>query len=731
MHHFFEAITNTAGDSLIGYFARVIDRTTQNTVTLSSDDNGTPIVTVSGVENMAKSDAYGNLSLYVVPGTYHLDIYAPNTTSFLYRVSDVAMNSTKGDPGPQGEQGNPGNGLSDTFTQPGTGAVTRTGTDKLRDTVSLRDYGADPTGVASSVTAFNRALAAGKRVIGRPGDIYLLDASVTVPDGRDIIGNKATLKTPYQGIDGCLNLVNNNCLVSDWIIDGAGGLYSVLNTGKFNEFSNNICTGNIGHYFFSTSARKVKATGNRVLGLTASTQITTALCVENSFDIDVSNNLFDDVMTGWAIQFRNCQNFGIKNNVIFQKQYSDTKTATSGQTVFNFNLVEKVLIDILNGKGKVRIQINGKPLSPKNRDGSTNYTIDGTGPTFTITFTTGRTAGELVKLVGYRGAENIQLNNGSRDGVVSLNSIDGGADAGIIVIGRNITLDGNNIKNVGYAGIAVYGGSSNVSITGGVIANVAQMDDGQSSPDDPTLSSPFAGGIFNAGENVTVNGVVIDNSDGTMQYAAFSNYFNTMRTDGSYGLRYTGLTYAGLPFSVAPIVMPNQTPGQRMNSISVDGPIVSYPEQINLEDTWVDRSPPVSGTVYLQPADTTYFIVGGSSQTRAVKDTTVTKGGGASIQTVAGEYLDFNLTRAAMLRDTVVEVTFWAKNAGGNSYVHVITTLAGGEAALIAPITSTSWRQYTISFPFTNDLTDAIKIRVGANIGSANVQYIQINARRL
>lgn len=108
MHHFFEAITNTAGDSLIGYFARVINRTTQNTVTLSSDENGTPIVVVSGVENMAKTDENGNLSLYVEPGTYHLDIYAPNTTSRLYQVRDVAMNSTKGDKGDAGDTGDVG-----------------------------------------------------------------------------------------------------------------------------------------------------------------------------------------------------------------------------------------------------------------------------------------------------------------------------------------------------------------------------------------------------------------------------------------------------------------------------------------------------------------------------------------------------------------------------------------------------------------------------------------------
>jgi len=115
MHHYFEAITNTSGDSLIGYFARVVDPATNNGVTIAADNNGTPISTVSGVDNAAKTDAYGNLDFYVQPGTYHLDIYAPNATSLQLRVQNVAMNSAKGDTGATGAQGDPGPADS-TFT---------------------------------------------------------------------------------------------------------------------------------------------------------------------------------------------------------------------------------------------------------------------------------------------------------------------------------------------------------------------------------------------------------------------------------------------------------------------------------------------------------------------------------------------------------------------------------------------------------------------------------------
>lgn len=106
-NHFFDTVTNTSGDSLIGYFARVLDAG-GSTVPIYSDANGTPVSVVSGVTNMAKTDALGNLSLYVDPGTYSLDIYAPDATTFRFRVPNVAMNSTKGDKGDQGDKGDVG-----------------------------------------------------------------------------------------------------------------------------------------------------------------------------------------------------------------------------------------------------------------------------------------------------------------------------------------------------------------------------------------------------------------------------------------------------------------------------------------------------------------------------------------------------------------------------------------------------------------------------------------------
>lgn len=65
------------------------------------------------------------------------------------------------------------------FTAGGTGAVARSTRDKLRETVSISDFaGADPTGVADSLAAFNAAAAVGKTVTVPKGN-WKLSAPTT------------------------------------------------------------------------------------------------------------------------------------------------------------------------------------------------------------------------------------------------------------------------------------------------------------------------------------------------------------------------------------------------------------------------------------------------------------------------------------------------------------------------------------------------------------------------
>lgn len=257
-NHYFQAITNRSGDSLVGYFARVIDPATGNTVPLYADANGTPIVVTSGVDNMAKTDENGNLSFYNDPGTYNLDIYQPDSTSFILRVPNVSMQSgqgPQGDPGPVGPQGE---GLEQVmaptgaslvgFKQSGNGAVNRTALDKGRELVSVIDFGAKGDGVtddyAAIVAADAAATAVGKELFW-PAGSYL---TRQIPDARASWRGEGIGRTVIKGLVGSTPptgfqpLVTwdgrDNIRVSDMTFDGSVSADPVpINASNFNSYT--------------------------------------------------------------------------------------------------------------------------------------------------------------------------------------------------------------------------------------------------------------------------------------------------------------------------------------------------------------------------------------------------------------------------------------------------------------------------------------------------------------
>lgn len=660
--------------------------------------------------------------------TYHS--YAALQASDPTRAYAYLSGDTDVPPHPDGPYSNPtqtiggwvpqgADGVS--FSAGNPNAIIRTAQDKLRETVSLRDYGAVGNGTTSDVDAFTRALAAGKRVVGAPGDVYLLDSSVIVPASREIIGNGATLKIAPGAIG--IRLPNNDCLISGWTINGNGGLYAVLNTGKGTSFRDNVCQGNIGHFFFCSDALHSLATGNFIDGRTAGTEITTALAFERCKHITVTNNRSEDIPVGWFCQIRDgSQDFTVSHNNILQTMYGDSAVATQGQTVFTFTFERSTFLK--------KIQVNGLPQS-------SGYTVTGSNP-YTVTFAQGRTAGEAISLIGFRGAENIQINSGSHHGTITSNVVDGTADSGIISHGAHITISNNTVRNCGYVGIAIYGDQDNIAVTGNIIADCAQMDDGVSSPDFPDFPSVFPGAILCSGNNATVTGNTITNTPiiagrGTMRYGVrFNKSDMTLLTDGRATITESGNTYRGL-FVDGHRYAPQDTTGQRVNSISVDGPLVIYPAQLDLDQRWgVPPPTPEDAPNYpAYPPATPYFAVGGSDGTRAVRDQVVKLGGTASLRTVAGQYIDFGLLAAPMLRNTNVNVSFWAKSNGGSSYFQVFTRLAGLFAPLTVTVTDTNWRQYTVTFPLVANLSDDLFMRIGADSESANFQHIQISGRRL
>jgi hypothetical protein len=121
-----------------------------------------------------------------------------------------------------------------TYTPAGTGAVATTVQDKLRESVSVLDFGADPTGVADSTAAFAAAL--------------VMDKAVYVPTGT----YKATFTIPYGGIlygDGPAHTIitptagSTHAIMLDGTIAGGTQFCTVKNLSIRNPNAVASCSG--------------------------------------------------------------------------------------------------------------------------------------------------------------------------------------------------------------------------------------------------------------------------------------------------------------------------------------------------------------------------------------------------------------------------------------------------------------------------------------------------------
>lgn len=585
-----------------------------------------------------------------------------------------------------------------TFTAGSVGA-------KLKQWVSVDDapYNAVGNGEADDSAAFIAALAASNMVVGTPGKTYYVNEQVTIAaNNKRMIGNGATIKCGFG--DTTFFFTGADCRMEGWQIDANGALYAIRNDGQRNDFLFNTFTGNVGHYIFNTSALWPKVIGNKFECESAAGEVTTAVIFENCQHFIFTNNTSNGVPVGWTVQARvSSRNGIIANNTFRQFIWQQAIVATALQTVFNFTLGSKVSF-----KG---IQINGLPLS-------TGYTVTGTGPAYTVTFTVGRTAGQSVKLLGYRGAENVQINTSAFDIVIANNVIDGTGDSGLVILGDRIVISGNIIKNAAYCGIALYGGQNTISVTGNIVSDCSQLDDGMTSPDNPMVASVFNGAILISGADISCTGNTIVNNSGTMAYGIRVNVTSTL-SDGSADPSITigNNSFSGT-YTLGKYSMPNDAAGVRVQSVMItDGVLSQYPARIDLDQAWTNK-----------PPNTAYFEYGGLGATIAIRDTVIKQGGTASIKTVVGEYMDIQPLASAMLKNQIAKISFWAKNDSGSSYCTLFSTLAGLQAPITLQITDTAWRQYHIFAPFTDNLTVLGPLRFGATTGFANIQHIEISS---
>ena len=149
MYHYVESVADVKGNALTGYYVGLVEPDATDTnggteAVIYADDAGTAISADSGVENKAKVDPDGMVSLYVPVGTYHVDIYATDGATKIKRLLDIPMMS-----GEQGTSASVTIGTVTTLSAGSSATVTNSG-----DTTNvILDFGI-PMGATGSGTTF-------------------------------------------------------------------------------------------------------------------------------------------------------------------------------------------------------------------------------------------------------------------------------------------------------------------------------------------------------------------------------------------------------------------------------------------------------------------------------------------------------------------------------------------------------------------------------------------------
>jgi hypothetical protein len=155
MQCYFDVVQTPTGDAIVGALVSVFISGTTTLATLYVDNGVTPQA------NPVTTNADGEYAFYAANGTYTLQITATNYATetkpgvVLFDPSDSSASSDV------------------QFLQAGTGAQVRSVQSKLRDVVSVRDFGAKGDGATNDAPLFAIAAASSSYLIVPPGT-YLL-----------------------------------------------------------------------------------------------------------------------------------------------------------------------------------------------------------------------------------------------------------------------------------------------------------------------------------------------------------------------------------------------------------------------------------------------------------------------------------------------------------------------------------------------------------------------------
>jgi hypothetical protein len=196
------------------------------------------------------------------------------------------------------------------FLQAGTGAVTRTAQAKMRDVVSVLDFGADPTGISDSRAAFQSAVTA--VIAAGRGTVY-------VPDGTYLINGTTSSDSILNGV--LIPWDNNYDLRPYLRIVGDGGV--TINAG-----SNNMAVFRVSTTFVEISGICIDGNGKtNVTGI--------GVWPENTGNVTLAAPVSQSYFVSHSVTAKNCH-IGMD----FQPGVTDTSNRQSGcfyHAVYNYH----------------------------------------------------------------------------------------------------------------------------------------------------------------------------------------------------------------------------------------------------------------------------------------------------------------------------------------------------------------------------------------------------------
>jgi len=230
------------------------------------------------------------------------------------------------------------------FIQSGTGAVATTAQAKMRQAVSIVDFGADPTGVSDCSAAILAALTAFD-TIEIPAGNFLITSQITIPASNKTIRGvggtitrgasmplacfyginltnitvsnvifKVQIGTPHTQVGSFItlntcNFFNVNGNTFDASIPGASTQKESLFAGVSNKSCNNVSVlGNTFKYIYGQATSADDGTGTGVYGQ----------------NVTITNNMFYNIVDTSVGCFTNCSNVVIDSNSFLRDDYSIT-----------------------------------------------------------------------------------------------------------------------------------------------------------------------------------------------------------------------------------------------------------------------------------------------------------------------------------------------------------------------------------------------------------------------